>query len=91
MFQIAHAGAAVFLLDRDAEQAELAELAPEVHREGVVAVDRGGARRDLVGGERLDRAAQHVGGLAEVEVQAGQPVRYRRHAGTMAEPVRAAK
>ena len=79
MLEIAHAGAAVFLLDGDAEHAERAELAPEVGGEVVVAVDGGGARRDLVGGEGLDLVAQHVGGLAEVEVQAGQAVWQRRH------------
>ena len=40
VFQIAHAGAAVFLLHGDAEHAEVAELAPQVHRERIVAVDR---------------------------------------------------
>ena len=53
----------------------VAELAPQVHRERIVAVDLRGARRDLVGGEGLDRGAQHVGRLAEVEIQAGQTVR----------------
>ncbi len=74
MLEIAHAGAAKFLLDRDAEHAQIAELAPEIHRESVVAVDRRGARRDLVGGKALDRCAQHIGRLAEVEIQAGKPV-----------------
>ena len=74
MFQIAHAGAAVLLLDRDAEHAEIAELAPQIHRELVVAIDRRGERRDLVGGKTLHRAAQHVRCLAEVEVQAWKPV-----------------
>ena len=46
------------------------DLAPQVGGKCVVAVDVGGARRDLVGGERLHLAAQHVDGLAEVEVQA---------------------
>ena len=75
MLQVAHAGAAVFLGDRDAEQAESRRACG--HRSGgelVVAVDRGGARRDLVGGEVLDRVAQHVGGFAEVEIQAGKAV-----------------
>ena len=50
MFEVAHAGTAPFLLDRDAEDAEVTHLAPEVWREGVVAVDGGGARRDFRGG-----------------------------------------
>ena len=44
-------GAAVFLLDGDAEDAERAHLAPQIRREFVDAVDLGGARRDLVRGE----------------------------------------
>ena len=74
VLEIAHAGAAVFLLDRDAEHAEIAQLAPQIHRECVVAIDRRGAWRDLVGGEVLHRVAQHVGGFAEVEIQAGKAV-----------------
>jgi len=74
MLQIAHASAAVFFLDRDPEHAEIAELAPQVGRECIVLVDRGGTRRDLIGGESLDRGTQHVGGFAEVEVEAGQAV-----------------
>jgi len=69
--QVAQLGAAVLLLHRHAVQAEVAELLPEVVREQVVAVDVGGAGGDLVGGEVLDRAAQRVDGLAQVEVQAG--------------------
>ena len=79
MLQIAHAGAAVFLLDGDPEHAQVAELAPQIHRERVVAVDRRGARGDLGRGEGLDLAAQHVGGLAEAEIQAGQTVGDRGH------------
>ena len=56
MLQIAHAGAAVFLLDGDARAGR---ASPSLRHRSigkcVVAVDRGGARRDLVGGERLDR------------------------------------
>ena len=69
MLEIAHAGAAILLLDGDAEQAEVAELAPEVHGEFVRAVDLGRARRDLGAGEVGHALAQLVGGLAEVEVQ----------------------
>ena len=72
--EIAHAGAAVFLLDGDAEQAERAQLGPQVGGEVVVAVDGGGARRDLGGGEGRAPVAQHVRGLAEAEVEAGQAV-----------------
>ena len=48
VFEIAQPGAAVFLLDGDAEQAEFAQLRPELAREFVRPVDLGGARRDLV-------------------------------------------
>ena len=58
--EIAHAGAAVFLFDGDAEQAEVAELAPQVHGKLVAAVDLRRARRDLGGGELLHGVAQHV-------------------------------
>ena len=70
VLEIAEAGAAEFLLDRDAVHAERAELGPQIARERVGAVDLVGARRDLVGREAAHALAQHVGGLAEVEPQA---------------------
>ena len=69
MRQIAHVGAAVLFLDRHAEQAHVAELAPHVHWEFVVAVDLRGARRQLGLGELVHRVAQHVEGFAEAEVE----------------------
>ena len=74
MLEIAEPGAAPLLLDRDAVHAELAELRPEVAREGVAAVDLVGARRDLVGGEAAHAVAQHVGGLAQAEIEAAKVV-----------------
>ena len=74
MREIAQPGAAVLLLDGDAEQAELAHLRPQIAREGVGAVDLVGARRDLVGREAAHAVAQHVGGLAEAEIEAAQVV-----------------
>ena len=71
---VAQSRPAVFLLDGDPEQPEGAELRPEVAREGIVAVDRVGTRGDLVGGEGLDRGAQHVDGVAEAEIERGQGV-----------------
>ena len=47
---------------------------PFARREGVVAVDGVGAGGDLVGGEGLDRGAQHVDGVAEAEIERGQGV-----------------
>ena len=64
--------AAVFLLDGDAEQAQVAHLAPQVGGKRVVAVDVGRARRDLVGRELPHRCAQHVDGLAEIEIECGK-------------------
>jgi hypothetical protein len=61
---------AQLLLDGDAEQAERAQLGPEVARELVRGVDLGGARRDHVLGEGEHRVAQQVGCLAEAEVEA---------------------
>jgi hypothetical protein len=67
--EVAEAGPAVFLVDGHAEQAERAELAPEVHRELVRPVDLGGPRRDLGGRELAHRIAQHPDGLAEGEIE----------------------
>src|SRR5437764_928668 len=74
MLEIAEPGSAPLLLDRDAMHAELAELGPQIAREGVAAVDLVGARRDLVGGEAAHAVAQHVGGLAQAEVEAADVV-----------------
>ena len=74
VLEIAEPGSAPFLLDGDAVQAELAELGPEVARKGVAAVDLVGARRDLVGGEAAHAVAQHVGGLAQAEIEAANVV-----------------
>ena len=85
--EVAHRRAAVFLVDGDAEQAEVAQLAPQVGRELVGAVDLGGARRDLVGGELPHRRAQHVDRLAVVEVEGGE-VRHRPPRGQGSNPGR---
>ena len=69
MRQIPHAGAAVFLLDRDAVQPERAHLGPQLDRETVGAVDLGGNRRDPVLGEIAHRRAQQVDLGAEIMVE----------------------
>ncbi len=71
--EVTHAGAAELRRHRDAEQAEVAELAPQVHREFVVAIDVGRTGRDLGGGEAAHRFPQEVDVLtqAEVEVEHG--------------------
>src|SRR5471032_2267238 len=68
--QVAHVGAAVFLADGDAEHAQRAHLAPQVHGELVAAVDFGGAWRDFGGGELLHRFAQGGDIFAVVKGQA---------------------
>ena len=70
VLEITQARSAPFLLDRDAVHAELAQLRPEIAREGVAAVDLVGARRNLVGGEVAHAVAQHIGGFAEAEIEA---------------------
>ena len=72
MGQVAHLGAAVFLVDGDAEHAQVAHLAPQVHRELVAAVDFGGARGDFDGGELLHRFAQRGDVFAMIKGQAWQ-------------------
>ena len=74
VLEVAEARAAVLLLHRDAEQAQLAELRPQCARELVGLVDLGGDRRDLVGGEAAHAGAQLVGRLAEIEVERGKIV-----------------
>ena len=51
MVEVAHGGTTVLFRRGDAEHAEVAEFAPEVGGELVLAVDGGGAGGDFVGGE----------------------------------------
>ena len=74
VLQVAEAAAAFLLLHGDAEQAEVAKVRPEVARELVARVDLFRARRDLRLREALDRRADHVGRLAEPEIQAGHSI-----------------
>src|SRR5688572_13477071 len=67
--EVAHGRAAEFLLHRDAEQAERAELGPQLGREFVRAVDLGGARGDFLRREVAHRVAQDLEGLAMLESQ----------------------
>ena len=69
MLEIAHAGAAIFLFDGDPEHAEIAELAPQLRRKLVRAVDIRSAGRNLGRGEIRHALAQHVRCIAEIEVQ----------------------
>jgi len=70
--QIAHVGAAELFADRDAEHAERAHLAPQVHRKLVVPVDLAGARRDLGLCEFTHRVAQRVDVFTELKVESWQ-------------------
>src|ERR1700674_2910973 len=70
MGEIAHPGAAPFLLDRDAQEAKLAHLRPQVAWKFVAAIDLGGARRDLVAGKVGHGVAQPVEVFAEAEIEA---------------------
>ncbi|KAG0754163.1 hypothetical protein G6F22_021131 [Rhizopus arrhizus] len=65
MGQVAHVGAAVFLVGRHAQHAEFAEFAPEVHGELVAAIDFSRAGRDLGLREIAHGVAQHVQGFAQ--------------------------
>src|SRR3979411_686139 len=80
MREVARAGAAEFLLDRDAVQPEAPHLGPQVARKLVAAVDLLGARRDLVLREVLHGLAQLVDLVAETEIEAGPRIgNHRRH------------
>src|SRR5262249_30167992 len=59
---------------RDAVQAELAQLGPEVARKNVAAVDLLGARRNARSGKAAHALAQHVGRLAEAEIKSANVV-----------------
>ena len=69
MLEIAEPRPAILLDDGDAVQAERAHLRPQLARKPVLAVDPLRDRRDPVGGEAGNALAQHVGGLAEAEIE----------------------
>ena len=69
MLEVAEPKPAVFLRRRDPVQAERAHFRPEVERKEVLAVDRRGARRDLLLGESAGAVSDHRGALAEVEIE----------------------
>ena len=77
MLEIAEPRAAIFLLDGNPVQAEVAEFRPQVARELVALVDLGGARRDLMRREVADGLANRVRGLAEIEIE--HPLRVGNH------------
>ncbi len=73
MGEIAHPGAAIFLLDRDAVQAERAHLRPQLHREPVGLVDLGRERRNLLLGKIAHAAPQHIDLWAEIVIEHQKP------------------
>src|SRR5262249_11242764 len=71
VLEIAEPRPTPFLLDGDAVHAELAQLGPEVAREGVAAVDLVGGRGEAPGGEPAHAGAPYGGGPAQTEIKAG--------------------
>ena len=72
--EIAELRAAVVARHRDAEQAHLAELLPQVGRERVLAIDQVRARRDFLVDECAHAFAQEVDVFAEGKRSHGLPV-----------------
>ena len=72
MRQIAHVGTAILLGDGDAEHAQFAELAPQIHGELVAAVDLGRTRSNLDLGKFTHGIAQRIDVFTELEVQSWQ-------------------
>jgi hypothetical protein len=69
--QVAHVGAAVFLAHGHAVHAQIAQLAPQVGRELVDAVDLRCTGGDFLGREGLDAVTQGGDVFAEAEVESG--------------------
>ncbi len=76
-----HAGAAVLIRHGDAEEAELGHAADQLVRVAVLAVDRGGGRRDFRPCEVAGGAEKELLLLAEFEVHLYSP---RNAAGRLA-------
>src|SRR5229473_6953228 len=72
MCEITQLRTTVFLADRQSEDTEVSEPAPEVVRKKVLLVDRSSARGDLIRRKSVDRVAQHVDIFAEREIQRRQ-------------------
>ena len=67
--QVTETRAAVFRLDRDAEQPQLAEPGPQVAGKLVVGVDRSGARRDFRGREIAYGLPQQADVIAQTKIE----------------------
>jgi hypothetical protein len=75
---------AVFLLHRDAVQAELAHRRPQLLRKPVLAVRAFGERGDLLVGEAGRSVTDHLGALAELEIEIGSGAQRKSPAGRAA-------
>src|SRR5713101_7716306 len=73
MREVAHAGAAICLLDGDAVETKRAHFRPQLDRETIGPVDLGGERRDTIFGKAAHRRAQHVDLRTEIEIEGGKP------------------
>src|SRR5438067_5970652 len=72
VLEITQAGAAPFLLDRDAMRPERSELGPKLAWKAVAAIDLVRARRDARGCKAPHAIAQLLSRIAEPETQAGE-------------------
>jgi len=72
MREIAQLGAAVFLANRQSEDTEISELAPEIVGKKIRLIDRSRPRSDFIGRKLADGIAQHLDVFAEREVQGRQ-------------------
>src|SRR5690606_29988969 len=86
MLEIPHAGPAKGLLHGDAEQAERAQLRPEVPGKVIAAVDLGRARGDLRRREPGHGLAQQIGGLAETEIEGRRSAAHHDGSGSCSIP-----
>jgi hypothetical protein len=70
--QITEIAAAIFFIDRDAEQPQVAQFLPKIGREQVVAIDRCRAGGDFSGGKGTHAVTDHLDGLAETKIEGRQ-------------------
>jgi hypothetical protein len=69
VLEVAESQPAIFLRGGDPVQAERPHFRPQIAGKKIVAVDCGGARRDLLLREGSRALADHLGALAEVELE----------------------
>src|SRR6478672_4561468 len=81
MREITQPSATVFIADRQPEDTEVSELAPEIVWKKVLLVNRSSTRGNLIRRKSVDRVAQHVDIFAEREVQRHQMAAHRNLPG----------